>query len=63
MSFACRKAAKANKKYGSDGEAAVLMYEANLRGFARKFPNAGYGAHFYDWAVLGVNNGLFQISG
>lgn len=63
MSFACRKAAEANKKYGSDGKAAVLMYEANLRGFARKFPMAGYGAHFYDWAVLGVNSTEYRSYG
>ena len=63
MSFACERAACANRKYHNDGKSAVLMYEANLRKFARRFPNAGYGANFYSWALLGENNNEYRSYG
>ena len=39
------------------------IYAQSMRRFAKKYPDAGYGWHFYNWAVLGENDPNYQSYG
>ena len=42
---------------------AAKVFKDTYRAMARKYPYAGYGGHFYDWAILGIDDPHYMSCG
>ncbi len=57
MSFAIYEGTKEALKYPKvKNDCIIDIYAKNIKKWAKKYPTAGYGSHFYDWAVLNIEN-------
>lgn len=63
MSFAIFKAASEIKNRHLFGKKAVNCYAKYMRELAKEYPDAGYGANFYNWAVNDYENPAYQSYG
>lgn len=63
MHTAIAIAAKKIKEQGLKGDDCIAEYASTMKKFAKKYPNAGYGANFYNWAVLDEENEQYTSFG